>query len=767
MCETPKVNTLSPGSLAVDGRWQTPGKDSAVSRATVKQAGQIRPRRFGARPLVAAALLLPSLTAVDLPVAGSQALAAAVPQRQGQNRIVDALPGSWGHIYADDLRFRTVDTARPAILVAGLAFQQPSLGQGPPTLPPRPVPDLLGRTEREARQLLERAGLGVGTVTTRSSPATPGTVITQTPQADSTVRAGSAVSFVLAEPATLSVPDLVGRSLAQARAIVAKLPLSEGSVSRRESRQPEGTVLVQQPGARTEVVVGTAIDLTVAIPRTVALPDLVGRSESEARQLLARAELSVRTVEEAESRRRPGTVLSQAPVRGTQLEVGAGVDFTVATLITVPVPDLVGRTEAEARVLLFAAELLAGSTTSRESRLPPGTVLVQSIQAGTRVEIGRDVDVTVARPVTVLVPDLVGRNESAARSLLDAAELLAGDTTSSESREPPGTVLVQSITAGTPVEIGRGVDVIIARPVTVLVPDLVGRNESAARSLLEATELVAGNIQHQESAAQPGTVLAQSLNPGSLVEIGTAVPMLVAVVETVEIPDVVGLSVEAARRDLVIARLGVGSEGLLETRIEEENTVLQQGRQAGTVAAVGTPINLVIATPEMITVPNVVSLSDAQAAGAITDTGLVVGVLTERFSLQAGGTVLAQGQAANTQVAFDTPIALQVARPRTVWMVPGTLLLLAMATLVRLRKARRAETALPDERPTPPRETRDLAELPQLRIRPDADDGTQRMETPAKPLTRLELQFRAVADAGTQEVHADGDLIASERRAHE
>ena len=41
------------------------------------------------------------------------------------------------------------------------------------------------------------------------------------------------------------------------------------------------------------------------------------------------------------------------------------------------------------------------------------------------------------------------------------------------------------------------------------------------------------------------------------------------------------------------------------------------------------------------------------------------------------------------------------------------------------------------------------------------------METPAKPRTRLELQFRAVADAGTQEVHADGDLIASERRAHE
>ena len=788
------------------GAGKRPGKDSAVSRArSVKQAGRHRPRRFGARLLVVAALLLPSLTAVDLPLAGSQALAAA----------------------------------RMASLVTPLAFQQQSPGQQPPAQPLRDVPDLLGRTESAALQLLDRAGLEVGTVTMRLSPATPGTVITQTPRAYSTVRAGSAVSFVLAgseaESTTLSVPDLVGRSLAEARAIVARLPLSEGSVRRQEAQETEGTVLGQQPGPGTVVVAGTAINLTVAIPRTVAIPDIVGYLESEARQLLDRAELRVRTVEAVESRAQPDTVLSQTPVRGTRLEVGAEVDFTVATLMTVSVPDLVGRTpdaargdlqvaelglgivtpresrqppgtvlsqapaggsradigsdvdlvvstpitvlvpgllgrtEAEARVLLAGAELVAGSATSRESRLPRGTVLVQSIQEGTRVEIGRDVEMTVAQLVTVLVPDLVGQDEGEAMSVLDTAELLAGDSTSRESRSPPGTVLVQSIPEGTRVEIGRSVDVTVARPVTVLVPDVVGRSESEATRLLEVSELVAGDIQHQESAAQPGTVLAQSLNPGSRVEIGTPIPMLIAVVETVAVPNVVGLSVEAATRDLVIARLGVGSEvELMETRIEAENTVLQQSRQAGTVAAVGTPINLVIATPEMITVPNVVGLSDAEAVAAIVDVGLIVGVLTEQLSLQAGGTVLAQGQAVNAQVVFYTPIALQVARPRTVWMVPGTLLLLfGMVVLLRVRKARRDESAPPDERPSPPSETSDLAELPQLRIRPEDDDGTQRMEEPAQALTRLELRLRAVADAGTQEVHANGDLIASERRAHE
>lgn len=700
---------------------------------SVKQAGltggEIRPRRFGVRLLVAATLLLTSLAAVDLPIAGSQALAAAVPQRQAQIRIVDASSGSWGHIYADGFRFGTVATARPAILFADFTFQERPPGQEPPTLRPVLVPDLLRRTEAAAREMLGRVGLAVGTVTTRESPATPGTVLSQAPVRDTWLEVGGAVDFTVATPITVLVPDLVGETDAVARRRLAAAQLTVGSQQRVESRQPVNTVLRQDIDADRRVPVGTEVGYAIAIPMTVVVPELVGRTEEAARGDLLALELGLGAVTPRESRQPPGTVLSQAPAGDQRATIGSDVNVVVAAPITVLVPGLVGRTEAEARQLLAGAELLAGSTTNRESRLPPGTVLVQSITQGTRIEIGRNVDMTVGRPVTVLVPDLVGRNESEARSLLDAAELLAGSTTSRESREPPGTVLAQSITPGSRVESGRDVDVTIARLVTVLVPELVGRNESEAKGLLEGTELVAGDIQHQESPAQPGTVLAQSLNPGSRVEIGTPVPMLVAVVETVAVPDVVGLSIEAARRELVVARLEVGSEGLLETRIEEENTVLEQSRQAGTVAAVGTPINLVIATPEMITVPNVVSLSDAEAAAAITGAGLVVGVLAERLSLQAGGTVLAQGQVADTQVVFDTPIALQVARPRIVWIAPATLLLLVgMATLARVRKARRAETTRPDERPNPPTETGDLAELPQLRIRPEADDETQRTD---------------------------------------
>ena len=630
------------------------------------------------------------------------------------------------------------------------------------------MPDLLRRTETEARELLERVGLAVGIVTTRESPVAPGTVLSQAPVRDTQLEVGATVDFTVATPITVFVPDLVGQTDAAARRRLAAARLAIGSQQRVESRQPVGTVLTQDIDAGRRVPVGTEVGYEIAIPMTVVVPELFGRTEEAARGALLAVELGLGGLTPMESPQSPGTVLSQAPAGGQRVTVGSDVNVVIATPITAFVPGLEGRTEAEARQLLAGAQLLAGSTTSRESPLPPGTVLIQSIPQGTRVELGRNVDMTVARPVTVLVPDLVGRNESEAQQLLAGAQLVAGSTTSRESRDPPGTVLEQSIPEDTRVEVGSNVDVVVARLVTVLVPELVGGNESEARSLLEGTELVAGDIQHQESAAQPGTVLAQSLNPGSRVEIGTPVPMLVAVVETVAVPDVVGLSIEAARRDLVIARLDVGSEGLLETRIEEENTVLEQGRQAGTVAAVGTPINLVVATPEMIIVPNVVSLSDAEAVAAIAGAGLVVGELTERLSLQAGGTVLGQAQAANTQVVFDTPIALQVARPRIIWMAPTSLLLLAgIATLARVRKARRAETTRLDDRPTPPTEARDLAELPQLWIRPETDTGTQQMETPAKLLMRLELRLGAVPDAGTQEVRADGDLIASERRAHE
>ena len=205
--------------------------------------------------------------------------------------------------------------------------------------------------------------------------------------------------------------------------------------------------------------------------------------------------------------------------------------------------------------LLKNLELVVGNVGSEEARRPPGTVLSQQPDASTRVVIGSAVAIVTARPVSVLVPDVVSRSEADARQMLTNVELAAGTVSAEESRQPPGSVLRQSVATGTRVTIGTAVDLVTATPVTVLIPGLVGQSEDRARQRLIDVELAPGTIQYQESAADNGTVLAQSINPDDRVPLGTLVSLVVAMAETVAVPSFVGLPVEQARRTLLESRL--------------------------------------------------------------------------------------------------------------------------------------------------------------------------------------------------------------------
>jgi len=688
--------------------------------------------------------------------------------KRGRIRIVDESSAAWGHINVDDFRF-------PPVIVDVLPIDPSILRPTIPTLavPPNEqnrrteVPDVVGRSVSEANTILRDARL-VGRITERQESRRPqATVLAQQPTPGTTVVVADTVALTVAIPWTVVVPNLVGRIEAAARALLENAELVAGTVQQEESERPRGRVLSQAPEPGSRLGVGAPIDFVVATPITVAVPDLLGQTETVARRLLEEARLTVGRRRTAESRRPSGTVLGQEIQPGTRVTLGMAIDFVVAIPVTVEVPELVGRPEQEARSVLEVLELSVGTVSSEESRQPAGSVLSQAPDAGTRIAINSSINLLVADPVTVIVPGLIDRSGDDALALLAGAELVAGVVTRQESRQPGGNVLAQGIEAGTRVVTGTSVDLVLAIPVTVLVPALVGRTEAEARVLLGGAELTVGSIEHQESAATPGTVLAQGLNPQTRVRITTPVALVVAVVETVGVPDVVGLPVQEARRQLVVGRLDVGTEEFRETRIEEEGTVLEQSWAAGVLAAVGTPVNLIVATPEIVTVPDVVGLSRSEAAVVITTPGLVVGVVTEIFSLQAGGTVLTQAQAAGSQVTFNTAVPLQVARSRIIWALPAALLMVvAAATLVARRRPRRRRP--PGPKPEHERQGSPQApDLPALGIRPETDPGTQRMETEGGEGARLELRLKPTIDPGKQEIEPGDDLIVEERRDHD
>jgi beta-lactam-binding protein with PASTA domain len=127
------------------------------------------------------------------------------------------------------------------------------------------VPTLVGLTRDEAQARLETEGFDLGDVTERPSQTRAGQVIDSRPRAgqDSPIP-GTVTIVVSAGPSVVIVPNVVGRSVAQARTILENAGLGVADV-----RTPEGAAInnenaivsEQTPGATAQVRAGDQISL--------------------------------------------------------------------------------------------------------------------------------------------------------------------------------------------------------------------------------------------------------------------------------------------------------------------------------------------------------------------------------------------------------------------------------------------------------------------------------------------------------------------------
>jgi beta-lactam-binding protein with PASTA domain len=133
---------------------------------------------------------------------------------------------------------------------------------GPPKIP---VPDVANLDTRVAQQLIAAAGLVVSGVD--SVQAGPRGLTLQTkPPAGTLLAPGAGVTVIVSRGApSISVPDLLGLTSADARTRLELEGLELGSVTRRRTPDaPPGTVVAQRPAAGTLAAPGTVVDIVVA-----------------------------------------------------------------------------------------------------------------------------------------------------------------------------------------------------------------------------------------------------------------------------------------------------------------------------------------------------------------------------------------------------------------------------------------------------------------------------------------------------------------------
>ncbi len=199
------------------------------------------------------------------------------------------------------------------------------------------------------------------------------------------------------------VPDLRGRSLAEAGEQAARLDLVVREVRQRPHPDlPTGTILDQAPSAATPIRRGRHIEVvTSSGPPAGDVPDLVGLSRRQAENTLQRESFRLGR---AVTIRLPDVTVpvveQQYPPAGTHLRHGEPVDLVIgepALPVVYRMPDLRGLPLLAARRAIADAGCVAGTVTyRRHADEPPNTIVDQEPPAGTRIRKGARVELVAA-----------------------------------------------------------------------------------------------------------------------------------------------------------------------------------------------------------------------------------------------------------------------------------------------------------------------------------------------------------------------------------
>ena len=203
---------------------------------------------------------------------------------------------------------------------------------GGPTVTQVQVPNLDGLTIEQATSTLDQYQLRLGAQTPETSDRPIDTIIAQQPAAGELIEEGQSVNVTVSSGLEqVTVPQLIAlTSVEAARIALEDAGLTLGSIKERNSQQPPGYVLAQDPEEGTQVDAGTSVDVTVS-SGLVKIPNLVGLSEAQARSDLAQQGFDAQVVEIEDGSVSEGTVLAQSPKAGELLPRGSVVTITVAT----------------------------------------------------------------------------------------------------------------------------------------------------------------------------------------------------------------------------------------------------------------------------------------------------------------------------------------------------------------------------------------------------------------------------------------------------
>lgn len=387
------------------------------------------------------------------------------------------------------------------------------------------------------------------------------------PAAVSNLDASITVTYSVAAPTipgggpTATVPNLNGLTLTQAIAALEGLNLIDSSTEQVTNTQNLDNFVVngsQSPAAGTIVAQNSTVTFKYYnyIPAKTTVPNITGLTTASADASITNAELvkGFTSTFETTNTGLIGTVKSQSPAAGTQVDVGDDVSYEYYIEDTDrTVPQLNNLTRSQAQNALAAVNLFYSETaveTTNQALVGYVENNSQSPSAGSIVTKNSYVSYDYYVLATVTVPDVTNDTITIARTdIANAGLTISEQTTTTTNAGLVNQVYFQSPSAGSSVNAGSIVTVYyyIAAPQTT-VPNIVGLSRTAAQTSLtnvgltyaESTiETTDANLYNTNIVYSQTPTGGSSVNPGSQIAFTYYIQKVlvpVTITETVTLP---------------------------------------------------------------------------------------------------------------------------------------------------------------------------------------------------------------------------------------
>ena len=390
------------------------------------------------------------------------------------------------------------------------------------------------------------------------------------------------------------------------------------------------------------------------LPKDLTIvPDILQRSVEEAEEILSASDLQMQIEgRDMSDTMQENVVVTQLLNAGAVVSREETVGVRVSThSLPVEMPNLLGMPFEQCSEVLGQIGILYSAREAYSSTVAADYVMEQSIAAGTEVTVGERVQLVVSLGPEPGQPLEPGTAQSYVGS--DYASYVPSSANDSPSQsssaplgvqervydpdQPEGTIIGQNPPEGTPLAPGEPVMLTVTtRTLAAGMPDVQLLEREEAVRQLEQRGLTAEIQEENSDTVKAGLVLTQMPAPGSPLPEDRVVHLTVSIGEgTAEVPDVVGLKCGEATERLHEAGLTVTCTYTTNTALKEEQ-VIAQSIQAGNTIPRKSAVLLTVATHKPVRpVPDVLGLTETEAAELLKDGGFGVQLLQSPASGQS------------------------------------------------------------------------------------------------------------------------------------